>query len=132
LARDSRQITSMIVSRHAARRALLFGVLCFFAFARVALGSDSCAAGVPGCPPAGMAGHAHSAGHGSGEACANQTAASQHAGSTASADAAPHAIPPALGLALSIRAPFETPRLPSVGSLSDATLLLVTSGRLRL
>jgi hypothetical protein len=79
-----------------------------------------------------MAGHAHSAGHDPGEACANQTATSQHAGSTASADTAPHAIPPPLGLALSIRAPFEAPRLPSVGSLADATLLLVTSGRLRL
>jgi hypothetical protein len=131
LGQSDRLAMSMNRTRNAARRLLLVGALCLFAFARVALAGELCALGAGGCMPAHVGGHAHDHGH-QGDVCAVETASSQHVGTAAATAETLHALPQRLDVALSVSESLAAPQPLYVRRVADAASLLVTSGRLRL
>ena len=117
----------------AIRRSLALGVLCVFAFARVAFASQACSfTTTGGCLPLviGVAAHGHE--HGHGDVCVTQTITSQSTHVTTSSDHSLGAMAPAMAIASIVPPPVETLRPVHGASARRATSPLLAFGRLRL
>jgi hypothetical protein len=113
-------------------KSLVVGVLCFFAFARVAFGGEVCSFGSGGCLPPAIGVAAHGLGHDHGQVCAIQTVSSQSFSTIASWANVLNAVAPTIAVALTVPLAIETPRPLRGERTAGAASPLVTSGRLRL
>ena len=119
----------------AVRRSLVLGVLCLFAFARVAFASQACSfTATGGCLPLviGVAAHGHGHDHGHSDVCAAQTITSQSTHVATSSDHSPGAMAPAMAIASIVPSAVERLRPVNGASTRRATSPLLAFGRLRL